>query len=429
MRVLASCWMHSECRKCRINPLSFVRPCGFLFSLILFLLMPVSGVFAQAPAAFGNAAVPSSDNSNPIDIGVVALVNPDATLERAATVTEVSLGQDIALEDKLITAQAGQIHLMLVDKSAFTVGPNSEVTVDRFIYDPDTQTGDMALSAARGVMRFVGGELSKQNPIEISTSIGVLGIRGGILLLQFAADGGFTAVFGFGSQLSFTSLAGDVSSLVVRPGYMIQVNGAGDLTGPVPAPPQVIDDILANLEGRGPGGDTGGSGETNPVPDNLPQVIEALIEAGLTGVVEGPDGTFVFEFADALVDVEELVTLTQEIATLTEDVADTVEAFNFIINLAHASGGIPLTVEFLEDFDELADVTLGVGDTATVTLNTPGLLKLDLMDDGTVTVDSPSLGSTGTICQGGGGDGRESVEIQINSDGTGTFLDTGGAVC
>lgn len=379
---------------------------------------------AQAPTTFGGGEAPSAAASDElIDIGVVALVNPDATLERAASVTDVALGQDIALEDKLITDQAGQIHLMLVDKSAFTVGPNSEVTVDRFIYDPDTQTGDMALSAARGVMRFVGGELSKQTPIEISTSIGVLGIRGGILLLQFAADGGFTAVFGFGSQLSFTSLAGDVSSLVVRPGFMIQVNGAGDLTGPVPAPPDVIDDILANLEGRGPGGDTGGTGETNPVPENVPEIIDALLEAGLTGIGQDQDGALVFAFDDTLVDIDELVTLTEGIASLTEEAA--AEAFEFILNFAHASGGF-LRVEFLEDFDELANVNLNIGDTESVTLNTPGLLRLDLLDDGTVTVDSPSLGPTGTICQSGGGDSRASVEIQIASDGTGTFLDEGG---
>lgn len=380
---------------------------------------------AQAPTTFGGGDAPSAAASDElIDIGVVALVNPDATLERAASVTDVALGQDIALEDKLITDQAGQIHLMLVDKSAFTVGPNSEVTVDRFIYDPDTQTGDMALSAARGVMRFVGGELSKQTPIEISTSIGVLGIRGGILLLQFAADGGFTAVFGFGSQLSFTSLAGDVSSLVVRPGFMIQVNGAGDLTGPVPAPPDVIDDILANLEGRGPGGDTGGTGETNPVPENVPEIIDALLEAGLTGIGQDQDGALVFAFDDTLVDIDELVTLTEEVATLTEGV--TAEAFEFIL-------------EFFIGESEVADIQFSgtysgfnfTLDSAseTVTLTEAGTVTISLGNESEAEVSGDTLDLNGELLFTGYGGCTKTVDIVIASDGTGALTQNASSSC
>ena len=35
------------------------------------------------------------------------------------------------------------------------------MTIDEFVYDPKTGTGTMALSATRGVFRFVGGKLSK----------------------------------------------------------------------------------------------------------------------------------------------------------------------------------------------------------------------------------------------------------------------------
>lgn len=406
------------------------------------LLLAIIMTFGGMPAAFGQDGASFADPptgealdsesaataEDPVDIGVVALVNPDATLERAATETTVTVGQDIALQDKLITDRAGQVHLMLVDKSAFTVGPNSEITVDRFVYDPDTRTGDMALSAARGVMRFVGGELSKNNPVEIETSIGLLGIRGGILLLRFSEGGGFTAIFGFGTDLTFTGLTGEVTSLVVRPGFMIQVGAGGDVTGPIPAPQDVIDGILADLEGQGPGGDTGDPGETNPIPENAPEVIDALLEAGLTGVGEGPDGTLLFEFNEDLVDTEELISLTEDLVDLGDDPAAAIEfLLTFSPQVITGFTG-PRDVTLTGVYNESFTVPPG-GVTKTITASGAGTINIDpasIPPGGSFTeVTSPSPDVTGAA-QFDCGPG---ATVTVNADGSATITDDGTGGC
>lgn len=228
---------------------------------------------------FGGAIAPAPAQETD-HAGVVALVNPAAALERERELRPPLVGEDIFRNDRVTTDPDGQVHLMLADKSTFTLGPNSEVTIDEFVYDPATRAGQMALSATRGVMRFVGGDLSKENPVEINTGIGTIGIRGGILLLQFQENGGFIAVFGFGSELSFLSFSGLPAGTVIRTGFMITVGPDGSVTGPEPVEQETIDRILAALEGRSTGIDAG--------PDDLENAsVETLInELPLYGPIE-----------------------------------------------------------------------------------------------------------------------------------------------
>lgn len=283
-------------------------------------------------------------------IGVVALVNPDAVLDRSAEEREPIVGDDVFLNDRMVTDGDGQVHLMLVDKSTFTIGPNSEITIDEFVYDPETRAGEMAMSAVRGVMRFVGGDISKQNPVEIQTAVGTLGIRGGIMLLNISEGGGITAVFGYGTALSFSSAGGEVAS-VVRPGFMVEISPQGAVSPPVPAPPAVLDGLVSALEGGGPtvpapvapGG--GGNGATDPAAPGsqqpeTPQIAgveggTTLVldtdELGISGFIESESQGLLAQIGDDVVPLDQVIedqilqaqqdnnTVNQVVVTLTFD--------------------------------------------------------------------------------------------------------------
>lgn len=250
-------------------------------------LLMISAAFAQAEES----------------IGVLALVNPDATVTRSSDVLVPVVGDDVFQNDALETDADGQMHLMFVDMSSFTVGPNSDVVIDRFVYDGNRETGELAMSAARGVMRFVGGELSKVNPVNIQTSLGTIGIRGGILLLQVQEDGSILAIFSFGTELVFIDTAGNISQRIVRPGFKISVSPSGDVSAPTPATVREIDGVLRQLEGpsnqgqREVQGEGNVPGEVSPglVRDRLNQTVEILRAQG-ADVSIGEDGTLIIEF-------------------------------------------------------------------------------------------------------------------------------------
>ena len=96
---------------------------------------------------------------------------PPAQTERVLRV-----GVDIFANERIATGAADRAHLVFLDGSAVTVGPNSDLVIDRFVYDPATRTGDLAMSATRGAFRFVGGAVSKKSEVTVRTPGATLGI-------------------------------------------------------------------------------------------------------------------------------------------------------------------------------------------------------------------------------------------------------------
>ncbi len=96
--------------------------------------------------------------------------------------------------------------MLLVDGSTFTVGPNSNLVIDKFVYDPNKKTGQLVATFTKGTMRFIGGKLSKNDGgVTVKTPAGALAIRGGMFQGHVnAGHGTFSFLYG----VSLTSLAG-----------------------------------------------------------------------------------------------------------------------------------------------------------------------------------------------------------------------------
>lgn len=335
-------------------------------------------VAGWAGTAFAQTA-PETDDPN--RIGVVSLVNPDATLDRAAALLEPAIGDDILLADRVATDAAGQVHLMLLDKSSFTVGPNSDVTIDRFVYDPETRSGEMAMSAVRGVMRFVGGDLSKDQPVEIRTAIGTLGIRGGILMLDIRDDGGITAIFGYGVELTVETVAGGGAfESITRAGYMVEIAPDGTIGNPVPAPEETVRGILQNLEAPTPqplndggpaglpddpgdpvgddptaGGGTAGGSVGTPSPQGAPIVTGFVMDGQpitVTNLVESDEGLLA-EVNGDLVEVGELLNDTIEQAIVDSNQVEAALADTLASSLTEVEQSIEETINMEEEIAEV----------------------------------------------------------------------------
>jgi hypothetical protein len=107
-------------------------------------------------------------------IGTANSVKPDATGSIAGT---LSAGSGVHQSENVHTGSAGQADLRFLDNSNLTVGPGSNVRLDKFVYDPNKGTGGVAIEASRGAFRFVTGSQGKGS-VKIKTPSGTLGIRG-----------------------------------------------------------------------------------------------------------------------------------------------------------------------------------------------------------------------------------------------------------
>jgi hypothetical protein len=102
----------------------------------------------------------------------------------AALVVPVSVtGHAEALpQDVIATGPNEAARVVLADGSSLTLGPQTEVTIDRFVYDPATGTGDIIVTARQGLVRFVGGRITSTTPAVIATPASTLTIQGGAIV-------------------------------------------------------------------------------------------------------------------------------------------------------------------------------------------------------------------------------------------------------
>jgi hypothetical protein len=203
--------------------------------------------------------------AEPTEVGTTAATNTN-TLGTPPTMATRNLfiGTNVFFEERIETSKTGQAQLLFLDESALTIASNSDVVLDKFVYDPKTSKGELALSVGAGVFRFVGGRISKTSAVTIKTPTATIGIRGGIIIIKVDPKTGATrATFVFGKVMTVTNKSG-VTKRVTRPGFAIDV---ATLDNPPSAPFKVSGGVVAfyltELEGRT--GQT--AGLTEPLTD------------------------------------------------------------------------------------------------------------------------------------------------------------------
>ncbi|MEQ9639407.1 MAG: FecR domain-containing protein [Alphaproteobacteria bacterium] len=181
------------------------------------------------------------------NIGVTSAVLPQATGTQPQSEPRVlQVGVDVVAEERIATGEIGKTHLLFLDGSALTVGPNSDLVLDQFVYDPDAKTGKIAMTASKGLLRFVGGRISKTTPVSIKTPTATIGIRGGIAIVAITGAV-ITAQFLFGDEMTVTNGGKTVS--VTRPGFEVVVVGDGAPGFPAPVQDNLLTENVDNLEG------------------------------------------------------------------------------------------------------------------------------------------------------------------------------------
>src|SRR5947207_8563413 len=230
-------------------------------------------------AAIGTLVVAASTSGAGAQqrVGVNSAVNPEARgVPPGAPPRQLVIGADVVFKEHITTSRQGQTQVLFLDKSAMTVGPNSDVTIDEFAYDPNTGTGKLAMSAAQGVMRFIGGRLSKnENAVTLTTPTGTLAVRGGIFLAAISSLG-TDVTFLYGNGLTISNPFG--MQILTRPGYMVTISSRNTPPSePRPAPPGATAALLGQLDGR-----SGGTGGAQQTPTD-----QTVVSSGIATTISG----------------------------------------------------------------------------------------------------------------------------------------------
>jgi len=109
-------------------------------------------------------------------VGIVGAVSGTVKTETR----ELKPGDKIYLNETIYAAEGSGTQLLLLDQSTFTIGSDSEVVMDTFIYDPATNDGKIVASVKQGSLKVISGLISKKNPDSLTVEVpeGTLGSRG-----------------------------------------------------------------------------------------------------------------------------------------------------------------------------------------------------------------------------------------------------------
>ena len=136
------------------------------------------------------AAAPAFAQQPQSAAGRIKIASGSAFIVRAGAVVPAQAGQLVFEADSVRTGADGRLGITLRDDTRISLGPGSEVRVDRFVYAPAEGGLGMVLKVVRGVMAYVSGRIAKLSPdsIRLETPAAVVGVRGTTLALRVVPE-------------------------------------------------------------------------------------------------------------------------------------------------------------------------------------------------------------------------------------------------
>jgi len=129
-----------------------------------------------------SVAVASASSS----IGLVKVTEGTATVQRGDETLPARLGLALEEGDILRTGANGRMGVVLRDDTRLSLGPESEIRIDRFLFAPAKGHLALVVKMARGIMAFVSGNIAKlsHDAVRVETPVAIVGVRGTQFLVK-----------------------------------------------------------------------------------------------------------------------------------------------------------------------------------------------------------------------------------------------------
>src|SRR5262245_42882248 len=129
-----------------------------------------------AVATFACCAIASAAES----VGNASNIIPAASQQAPqGTRSDIKLKDSIIRNAELATADHGALEVTFLDGSKLTMGQNSRLTVDEYVYAGPGGAGKQTVRYTKGLFRFLSGSIPKDQ-VKIETPTVTIGIRGTI---------------------------------------------------------------------------------------------------------------------------------------------------------------------------------------------------------------------------------------------------------
>lgn len=157
--------------------------------LILWSVLALSAALEPAPLA-----------AAPPDAGLVIAAKQNAWATRSLLEEVLKSKSPVYAGDVVNTNPVGRLQILFRDNSALTMAPDTQVTINEYVYAQDGGTGDsaMKIAVARGLTRFMSGDIVKSpaGVMQVETPRAVVGIQGTVVDVGVESSPGRSGEYG-----------------------------------------------------------------------------------------------------------------------------------------------------------------------------------------------------------------------------------------
>ncbi len=119
--------------------------------------------------------------------GSIRYITETAQVTRGANApAELKTGDRIFEKDVLTTSKAGSLSIILRDNTTLSLGPNSKITIQRFMFAPEKGSLGSLIRVSKGSVACATGEIAKLSPnsVKFESPVSTIGIRGTQILIN-----------------------------------------------------------------------------------------------------------------------------------------------------------------------------------------------------------------------------------------------------
>ena len=170
--------------------------------------------------------IPNLSNANTDFIGVIGAAVGEIKNQNNEILQN---GSKIFFGDTIVSKKNANAQILFIDQTVLTLGEDTEMTIDEFIYDPKNNEGSFVSSVKSGTVKFITGQISKNNPedLEVKVPAGTLGARGTEFIVLAGKNNQSTVVLlGPGPENTLGMIPGNlilsdgISTIdITKPGY------------------------------------------------------------------------------------------------------------------------------------------------------------------------------------------------------------------
>lgn len=139
----------------------------FQRDILVFGLLLLAGAWMSSQVFAGEA-------------GRIKVSKGDVQIERNGKSQAAPVGAVVEAQDTVKTGADGSVGITFNDNSLLSAGPNSELVIERFVFDSTTHQGQFDTRLKKGTLAVVSGKIVKQTPeaMRIKTPAAIMGVRG-----------------------------------------------------------------------------------------------------------------------------------------------------------------------------------------------------------------------------------------------------------